>query len=148
MYFKAISPMTLPHRFLVSLHIHDTTVSFRISPCPLCSLLWISGLRHSTEIDSLSVLGYCRRLLRLLIIIRPDTLIFLTGERISVFFGAFCALLLSWYSWQLDSAPSTLLSGAVALAMVPTGQAEKTLPKKRKSDFLHLVLPLMYPSSH
>ena len=51
-YFKAISPMTLPHRFLVSLHIHDTTASFRISPCPLCSLLWISGLRHSTEIDS------------------------------------------------------------------------------------------------
>ena len=51
-YFKAISPMTLPHRFLVSLHIHDTTVSFRISPCPLCSLLWISGLRHSTEVDS------------------------------------------------------------------------------------------------
>ena len=33
-YFKAISPMTLPHRFLVSLHIHDTTYSFRISPCP------------------------------------------------------------------------------------------------------------------
>ena len=28
---------------------------------------------------------------------RPDTLIFLTGERIGVFFGAFCALLLSWY---------------------------------------------------
>ena len=38
-YFKAISPMTQPHRFLVSLHIHDTTYSFRISPCPLCSLL-------------------------------------------------------------------------------------------------------------
>ena len=51
-YFKAIRPMTLPHRFLVSLHIHDTTYSFRISPCPLCSLLWISGLWHSTEIDS------------------------------------------------------------------------------------------------
>ena len=33
-YFKAISPMTLHHRFLVSLHIHDTTYSFRISPCP------------------------------------------------------------------------------------------------------------------
>ena len=40
-YFKAISPMTLTHRFLVSLHTHDTTSSFRISPCPLCSLLWI-----------------------------------------------------------------------------------------------------------
>ena len=73
-YFKAVSPMTLPHRFLVSLHIHDTTYSFRISPCPLCSLLWISGLWHSTEIDS------NRCLLRLLIIIRPDTPIFLTGE--------------------------------------------------------------------
>ena len=51
-YFKAISSMALTHRFLVSLHIHDTISSFRISPCPLCSLLWISGLRHSTEIDS------------------------------------------------------------------------------------------------
>ena len=38
-----------------------------------------------------------RSLLRLLIIIRPDTPIFLTGEWIGVFFGAFCALLLSWY---------------------------------------------------
>ena len=52
------------------------------------------------------------------------------------------------FSWQLDSAPSILLSGAAALALVPTRQAEKTLPKKRKSDFLSIVLPLMYPSSH
>ena len=66
-YFKATNPMTLSHRFLVSLHIHDTTYSFRISPCPLCSLLWISGFWHSTEIDSR------RCLLRLLIINRPDT---------------------------------------------------------------------------
>ena len=79
-YFKVISPMTQPHRFLVSLHIHDTTYSFRISPCPLCSLLWISGLWHSAEIDSLSVVDFFRRLLRLLIIIRPGTPIFLTGE--------------------------------------------------------------------
>ena len=57
-YFKAISPMMLPHRLLVSLHVHDTTYSFWISPCPLCSLLWISGLWHSTEIDSLSVVGF------------------------------------------------------------------------------------------
>ena len=88
-YFKAISPMTLPHRFFVSLHIHDTTSFFRISPCPMCSLLWISGLRHSTEIDSLFVIGFFWRLLRLLIIFRPDTLMFLTGERISVFSGPF-----------------------------------------------------------
>ena len=33
-------------------HTRHYTDSFRISPCPLCSLLWISGLRHSTEIDS------------------------------------------------------------------------------------------------
>ena len=45
----------------------------------------------------MSVIGFFRRLLRLLIILRPDTPIFLTGERIGVFFGAFCALLLSWY---------------------------------------------------
>ena len=57
-YFKAISPMTQPHRFLVSHHIHDTTYSFRISPCPLCSLLLISGLWHSTEIDSLFIVAF------------------------------------------------------------------------------------------
>ena len=33
-YFKAISPMTQPHRLLVSLHIHDTTYSFRFLPVP------------------------------------------------------------------------------------------------------------------
>ena len=38
-----------------------------------------------------------RSLLRLLIILRPDTPLFLTGEWNGVFFGAFCALLLSWY---------------------------------------------------
>ena len=89
-YFKAISPMTQFHRFLVSLHMHDNpTFSFRISPCPLCSLLRISGLRHSSEVDSLSVLGFFRRLLRHLIIIRPDTPIFLTGEQLACFSGPF-----------------------------------------------------------
>ena len=96
-YFKAISPMTLLHRFLVSLHIHDTTYSFRISSCPLCSLLWIREYgtpQRSTLICNwllLCVFYVCS------ISIRPDTLIFLTGERISVFFGAFCAVLLCWY---------------------------------------------------
>ena len=96
-YFKAISPMTQPHRFLFSLHVDDTTYSFRISPCPLCSLLWISGLWHSTEIDSLSVVGFFRRLLRLLIIIKPDTPIFLTGEQLACFSVPFYAVLLYWY---------------------------------------------------
>ena len=140
--------MTQPHRFLISLHIHETTYSFRISPCLLCSLLWISGLWHSTEVDSLSVVGFFRRLLRLLIIIRPDTPTLTDRWTIGVFFGAFCAVLLSWVSWQLDSAPSTLLSDTVASATSPTRQAEKTPPKKRKSDFLWLVLPLRYPTSH
>ena len=45
----------------------------------------------------MSIIGFVRSLLRLLIILRPDALIFLTGERISAFFGVFCALLLSWY---------------------------------------------------
>ena len=38
-YFKAISPMTQPHRFLVSLHIHDTRQSlfgFLPVPCVHC----------------------------------------------------------------------------------------------------------------
>ena len=129
-YFKAISPMTQPHRFLVSLHVHDTTYSFRISPCPLCSLLWISGLWHSTEIDSLSVVGFFKRLLRLLIIIRPDTPIFLTGEQLACFLGPFVPCFFVGFSWQLDSTPSTLLSGAAASAMIPTGQAEKTLQRR------------------
>ena len=52
-YFKAVNPMTQLHRFLVFLHIHDTIhTPYRISPCPLCSLLRISGLRHSSEIGS------------------------------------------------------------------------------------------------
>ena len=93
--------MTQPQRFLVSLHIHDTTYSFRISPCPLCSLLWISGLWHSTEIDSLSVIGFFRRLLRLLIIIRSDTPIFLTGEQLACFLGLLsrASFLVSPDSW-------------------------------------------------
>ena len=129
-YFKAIIPVTQPHRFLVSISIHDTTYSFRISPCPLCSLLWISGLWHSTEIDSLSVVGFFRRLLRLLIIIKPDTLIFLTGEQLSCFSGPFVPCFFIGISWQLDSAPSTLLSGAAASALISTGQAEKTLQRR------------------
>ena len=95
--FKAKSPRMQPHRFLVSLHIHDTTYSFRISPCTLCSLLWISRLWHSTEIDSLSVVvfplasstsanNHKARLTNF-----PDRWI------IGVFFGAFCAVLLYWY---------------------------------------------------
>ena len=129
-YFKAISPMTQPHRFIVCLHIHNITYSFRISPCPLCSLLWISGLWHSTEIDSLSVVGFFRCLLRLLIIIRPDTPIFLTGEQLVCFSGPFVPCFFLGISWQLDSTPSTLLSGAAASAMIPTGQAEKTLHRR------------------
>ena len=118
------------YRFLVSLHIHDTTYSFRISPCPLCSLLWISGLWHSAEIDSLSVVDFFRRLLRPLIINRPDTTIFLTGEQLSCFSGPFVPCLFVGISWHLDSAPSTLLSGATSSAMIPTGQAEKSLRRR------------------
>ena len=95
-YFKAISPMTLPHRFLVSLHIHDTTFSFRISLSPVFTAVDF-GIAALHRDRLLSIVDFFWRLLRLLIIFRPDTLIFLTGERISVFFGAFYALLLSWY---------------------------------------------------
>ena len=129
-YFKAISPMAQPHRFLASLHIHDTTYSFRTSPGPLCSLLWISGLWHSTEIDSLFVVGFFRRLLRLLIIIRSDTPIFLTGEQLACLSGSFVPCFFLGISWQLDPVPSILLSDATALALIPTGQAEKTLQRR------------------
>ena len=92
-YFKAISPMTRFHRFLVSLHIHDTTYSlsdFSLSPVFTAEDFGITALLRDRLL--------ARSLLRLLIIIRPDTLTFLTGEWIGVFFGAFCALLLCWFS--------------------------------------------------
>ena len=91
MYFKAISPMTLPHRFLVSLHIHDTTVYFGFLLVPVSTAVdfGIAALHRDRLI---SVIGFFWRLLRLLIIFRPDTLIFLTGEQISVFFGDFLCL--------------------------------------------------------
>ena len=53
----------------------------------------------------MSVIGFIRLLLRLLIILKPDALIFLTGERISSFFGAFCALFLSWYLLTIGFRP-------------------------------------------
>ena len=71
-----------------------------------------------------------RSLLRLLIILRPDTPIFLTGEQLECFSEPFVPCFFVGFSWQLDSAPSTLLSGAVASAMIPTGQAEKTLHRR------------------
>ena len=67
---------------------------FSLSPVFTAVDFGIAALHRDRLI---SVIGFVRRLLRLLIILRPDTLIFLTGEQISVFFGAFCALLLSWY---------------------------------------------------
>ena len=95
-YLKAISPITQPYRFLVSLHMYDTRQSlFRFLLVPVFTAV-DSGIWHSTEIDSYLLLVTSLRLLRLLISIRPDTLIFLTGERISVFLRAFCAVLLCW----------------------------------------------------
>ena len=135
--------MTLPHRFLVSLHIHDTTYSFRISPCPLCSLLWISGLWHSTEIDSLSVFGFFERLLRLLISIKPDTLIFLTGERISVFFGAFCAVLLSWYFLTVMIPPLAFCFQMLLLRLRSQPDKQRKLFSEEKVRF-----PMTSPTSY
>ena len=108
-------------------------ILFQISPCLLCSLLWISRLWHSTEIDSLSVFGFLGHLLRLLIIIRPNTPIFLTGEFFVCFRCLLCRASFLVSSWQLDSAPSTLLSDADASALVPTGQAEKTLQRTKST---------------
>ena len=80
-----------------SLHIHDTTVSFRIFSLSSVFTAVDFGIAAFHRDRLMSVIGIVRRLLRLLIILRPDALISLTGERISAFFGAFCALLLSWY---------------------------------------------------
>ena len=88
-----------------------------------------------------------RCLLRLLIIIRPDTPSFLTGEEMACFSGPFVPCFFLGISWQLDSAPSTLLSGAVALALIPTRQAEKTL--LREKVWFPMTSPTSYvPSSH
>ena len=123
-------------------------ILFSDFPCPLCSLLWISGLWHSTEIDSLSVVGFFRRLLRLLIIIRPDTPIFLTGEQISVFFGAFYIVLLCWYLLTVRFRPKHSAFRCCCFDYGPNRTSRENSSVKRKSDFLRLVLPLMYPSSH
>ena len=86
-------------------------------------------------------------LLRLLIIIRPDTPSFLTGEELACFSGPFVPCFFLGISWQLDSAPSTLLSDAVALALFPTRQAEKTL--QREKVWFPMTSPISYvPSSH
>ena len=114
------------HRFLVSLHIHDTTYSFRISPCHCVHCCGFRDCGTPQRSTLLSVVDFFRRLLRLLIIIRPDTPIFLTGEQLACLSGPFVPCYFVGISWQLDSAPSTLLSGAAASAMIPTGQAEKT----------------------
>ena len=102
---KAISSVTLPHRFLF-LSTYTTLYSlfsdFSLSPVFTAVDFRITAL-HRDRL--MSVIGFVRRLLRLLIILRPDTPIFLTGERIGVFFGAFCALLLSWYLLTVWSRP-------------------------------------------
>ena len=114
-----------PHKFLVSLHVHDTTYSFRISPCPLCSLRWISGLWHSTEIDSR------RCLLRLLIILGQTHQFSWQVNNWRVFRGLLCRVsFLDLLTVRFP--PSTLLSSAVASAMIPTGQAEKTLQRRER----------------
>ena len=141
-YFKAISPMTLPHRFLVSLIIHDTTYSFRISPCLLCSLLWISGLRHSTEIDSLSVVGFFRRLLRLLIIIRPDTLISWQVNNWRVY-RVFCALLLSWYLLTVRSQPLAFCFQMLLRRLWSQPDKQRKLFREEKVRF-----PMTSPTSY
>ena len=104
--------------------------SFRISPCPLCSLLWISGLWHSTEIDSLSVVGFFMHLLRLLISLGQTHQFSWQVNNWRVLRCLFVPCFFLGISWQLDSAPSTLLSDSMASVMIPTGQAEKTLQRR------------------
>ena len=97
--------MALPHRFLASLHCTTRNILLRTTTLsPACTAV-DSGIWHSTEIDSLSVIGFFLCLLRLLIIFRPDTLIFLTSEQISAFFGAFYAVLLYWYLLTVKISP-------------------------------------------
>ena len=139
--------MTQLHRFLVSLHIHDTTYSFRISPCPLCSLLWISGLWHSTEIDSLSVVGFFGRLLRLLIIIRPDTPIFLAGEQLACFSGSFVPCFFVGISWQLDSALALCFQVLLLRLWSQPGKQRK-LFREEKVRFPTTSPTSYVPSSH
>ena len=63
--------------------------------------VYFQSNRHFTEIDSLSVVDFFRRLLRLLIIIRSDIPIFLTDEQLVCFQVFLCraSLLVSPDSW-------------------------------------------------
>ena len=127
-YFKAISPMTQFHRFLVSLHMHDNpTYSFGFLPVPCvhcCGFRDYGTPQRSTHV--------CNRILQASSTSANNPL----GQKrqyswqvneLACFSGPFVPCFFLGISWQYDSAPSTLLSGAVASAMFPTGQAEKTL---------------------
>ena len=97
---------------------------FRISPVPCVHCCGFRDCGTPQRSTLLSVVDFFRRLLRLLIIIRPDTPIFLAGEQLACFSGHFVPCFFRGISWQFDSSPSTLLSDAAASAMIPTGQAE------------------------
>ena len=146
--FKAISPITQPYRF------------FFLSTCTTLNILFLdfslspvftavdSGIWHSTEIDSCLYLVTSLRLLRLLISIRPDTLIFLTGEQLACFSEPFCAVFLCWYLLTVMIQSKHSAFRCCCFGYEPNKTSRENSSMKRKSDFLWLVLPLMYPSSH
>ena len=144
-YFKAISPITQSYRFLVSLHMYDTNILFSdFSLSPVFTAV-DSGIWHSTEIDSCLLLVTSLRLLRLLISIRPDTLKFLTGEQLACFSGLFVPCFFIGISWQLWFRPKHSAFRCCCFGYDPNRTSRENSSVKRKSNFLRLVLPLIYP---
>ena len=95
-YFKAISPMTLPigSLFLSTYTTLHTLFGFLPVPCVHCCGFRDYGTPQRSTLCL--VISFFRRLLHLLIIIRPNTPIFLTDEQLACYFF-FCVVLLCWY---------------------------------------------------
>ena len=88
-----------------------------------------SGIWHSIEVDSLPVIGFYLLLLRLQISFRPDTLIFFTGEQISVFFEAYCAVLLYWYLLTVKISPEHSALRCYCFCYEPYPTSEETIQR-------------------
>ena len=118
-----------PIASLFYLHCTTRIVFFWTLSLSLARTAVDPGIWHSIEVDSLSVIGLYLLLLRLQISFRPDTLIFFTGEQISVFLGAICAVLLYWYLMTVKISPEHSALRCYCFCYEPDRTSEETLQR-------------------
>ena len=140
-YFKAINPSTLPIGSFSPLY--DTEYSFLDFIFVPARTAVDSGILHYTEIDSLSVFGFLLASLRLLISLRPDTLIFLTRERISVFSDPFYAVPLYWYLLTVKIPPLAFCFQMLLLRLWVQPDKQRKLFREEKVRF-----PMTSPTTY